>query len=56
MHARFAVHPGGGGFANRLWSSVGIPRIATAAGYTCRMTYTGRHIVLGPDYHVGLQF
>ena len=55
MNISFAVRPGLF-FVQRLLASVGMPRVASGAGYAYRMTEPGRRVALGPEFHGDLEF
>ena len=50
MHISFAVRPGLF-FVQRLLASVGMPRVASGAGFAYRMPDPGRRVALGPEFH-----
>ena len=39
----------------RFLASVGMPRVASGAGYTYRMPEPGRRVALGPEFHGDLE-
>ena len=55
MHISFAVRPGLF-FVQRLLASVGMPRVASGAGFAYRMPDPGRRVALGPEFHGDLEF
>ena len=55
MHISFAVRPGLF-FVQRLLASVGMPRVASGAGFAYRMSDPGRRVALGPEFHGDLEF
>ena len=55
MHISFALRPGLF-FVQRLLASVGMPRVASGAGFTYRMPDPGRRVALGPEFHGDLEF
>ena len=56
MHISFAVRPGVFFFVQCLLASVGMPRVASGAGYAYRMAEPGRRVALGPEFHGDLEF
>ena len=55
LHVSFAFRPGSF-FLQRMLASVGMPRTAAGADYTCRAAKSGRRAVLGPKFHGDLEF
>ena len=55
MHISFAVRPGVFFFVQCLLASVGMPRVASGAGYAYRMAEPGRRVALGPEFHGDLE-
>ena len=55
MHISFAVRPGSF-FVQRLLASVGMPRVASGAGFAYGMPDPGRRIALGSEFHGDLEF
>ena len=55
MHISFAVRLGLF-FVQRLLASVGLPRVASGAGFAFRMPDPGRCVALGPEFHGDLEF
>ena len=42
-------------FVQRLLASVGVPHVASGAGYAYRMPEPGRRVALGPEFHGDLE-